>query len=73
MTGVTKTIRLTGGSARSIEDAVTTVLGRAAETIEDIHRFEVKRLGGTVSDSGVPAFYEVTLDITFGVKESVQA
>lgn len=72
MTGVTKTIRLSGGSERSVEDAITTVLGRAAETISDIRRFEVKRLAGSVSDSGVPSFYEVTLDITFGVLESVQ-
>ncbi len=72
MTGVTKTIRLAGGSEHSVEDAISTVLGRAAETIADIRRFEVKRLGGTVSESGVPSSYDVTLDITFGVRESVQ-
>ncbi len=73
MTGVTKTIRLSGGSSRSIEDAITVVLGRAAETIADIRSFEVARLGGTVSASGVPSRYEVSLDITFEVRESVQA
>lgn len=72
MTGVTKTIRLAGGSEHSVEDAISSVLGRAAETIADIRRFEVRKLGGTVSESGVPSFYEVTLDITFGVRESVQ-
>ena len=71
MTGVTKTIRLSGGSGHSIEDAITAVLGRAAETIADIRRFEVKKLGGTVSDSGVPSHYDVTLDITFGVRETI--
>ncbi|HEX9856065.1 MAG TPA: dodecin family protein [Acidimicrobiia bacterium] len=71
MTGVTKTIRLSGGSSNSIEDAITTVLGRAALTIADIASFEVVKLGGTVSDSGLPESYDVTLDITFGVRESV--
>ena len=71
MAGITKTIRLSGGSERSIEDAVATVLGRAAETIADIRSFEVVTLGGAVSASGVPASYEVTLDITFGVRDSV--
>lgn len=71
MSNVTKTIRLSGGSSHSIEDAITTVLGRAALTIEDIARFEVVTLGGSVSESGVPAGYDVTLDITFGVRESV--
>ncbi len=71
MTGVTKTIRLSGSSERSVEDAISTVLGRAAETIADIRRYEVVTLGGTVSASGVPASYDVTLDITFGVRDSV--
>lgn len=71
MSSVRKTIRLSGASGHSIEDAITTVLGRAALTIADIERFEVVTLGGTVADSGVPASYDVTLDITFGVRESV--
>ena len=71
MTSVTKTIRLSGGSERSIEDAVSSVLGRAAMTIEDLHTFEVVRLGGTVADDGTPSSYDVTLEITFGVKDAV--
>jgi flavin-binding protein dodecin len=71
MEPITKTIRLSGGSERSIEDAISTVLGRAALTIKDIHSYEVVRVGGTVSDSGVPATHTVTLDITFGVRESI--
>lgn len=70
MQPVTKTIRLSGGSERSIEDAVSTVLGRAALTISGILSFEVVKVGGSVSDSGVPAEYSVTLDITFTVRES---
>ena len=70
MTAVTKTVRLSGGSERSIEDAISTVLARAATSIEDIATFEIVRLGGAVSSSGVPASYEVTLDITFNVREN---
>jgi len=70
LTAVTKTVRLSGGSERSIEDAISTVLARAAVSIEDIAAFEIVRAGGTVSGSGVPASYEVTLDITFAVRET---
>jgi flavin-binding protein dodecin len=71
MQTITTTIRRSGGSAQSIEDAVTTVLGRAALTISDIHSFDIVKAGGTVDGSGVPADYTVTLDITFTVRESL--
>lgn len=71
MRGITKTIRLSGGSSKSIEDAVTSVLARAAETIRDIERFTIVSVGGTVDDAGVPSHYDVTLDIVFHVRESV--
>jgi flavin-binding protein dodecin len=47
------------------------VLGRAALTISDIRFFEIVKAGGTVSASGVPNEYTVTLDITFTVRESL--
>ena len=68
---ITKTVRLGGSSADSIEDAVRTVLARAAVTIDEITRFELKDVGGTVDESGVPTSFEVVVDITFVVKESV--
>ena len=71
MQAITKTIRLSGGAERSIEDAVSTVLARAALTISDIQSFEVISIGGGVSADGVPADYAVTLDITFNVRESL--
>lgn len=71
MSQITKTVRLAGSSADSIEDAVRTVLARAAVTIDEITRFEVVRVGGTVDEAGVPTSFEVTVDITFIVKESV--
>ena len=71
MQSITKTIRLTGAAERSIEDAVSTVLGRAALTISDIQSFNIVSTGGTVGADGVPAEYTVTLDITFTVRESL--
>jgi flavin-binding protein dodecin len=72
MTSITKTIRLSGKAGGSIEDAVRTVLARAATTISDIHKFEVVKVGGEVDDSGAPTMFTVTLDITFGIKDSVE-
>ena len=71
MEPITKTIRLSGSSERSIEDAIATVLGRAALTISDIQSFEVLDLGGKVGNSGVASEYRVTLAITFTVRESL--
>jgi len=68
-TPVTKTLRLSGGSQRSIEDAISTILARAAASVEDIVRFEIVRVGGTVDDAGVPSSYDVTVDIVFNVRE----
>jgi flavin-binding protein dodecin len=69
VTPVTKTLRLSGGSQRSIEDAISTVLARAATSVEDIASFEVVQVRGTVDDAGVPSSYDVTLDIVFNVRD----
>lgn len=68
---ITKTVRLGGSSSTSIEDAVRTVLARASVTIDEITGFELKNVNGTVDSSGVPTSFEVVIDITFVVKESV--
>ncbi len=66
---VTKTVRLTAG-ARTIEEAITTALARAAETTEGILSFKIIEVSGKVDDSGVPAEFHVTVDVTFTVRES---
>lgn len=71
MSQITKSVRLSGSSSRSIEDAIRTVLARAATTIDEITRFDVVDVWGAVDGSGVPTEFSVTLDITFVVKESV--
>lgn len=68
---ITKTVRLTGSSPDSMEDAVRTVLARAASTISDITRWDMVRVGGHVDESGAPTAFEVTMDITFGIRDSV--
>ncbi|HEX9866888.1 MAG TPA: dodecin family protein [Acidimicrobiia bacterium] len=71
MSSITKTIRLSGQAGDSIEDAVRTVLARAAATISDIQSFRIVEVGGKVDDSGAPTSFTVTVDITFGIKETV--
>lgn len=68
---ITKTIRISGSSPDSLEDAVRVVIARAAITISDITHWTLVRARGKVDDSGAPTDFEVTLDITFTVKESV--
>jgi len=72
MSSITKTIRLSGQASDSIEDAVRTVLARAASTISDIQSFKIVEVGGKVDDSGAPTLFAVTLDIEFGIKDPVE-
>jgi flavin-binding protein dodecin len=72
MSSITKTIRLSGQADESIEDAVRTVLARAASTISDIQKFEIVKVGGRVDNSGAPTLFTVTVDITFGIKDTVE-
>ena len=69
---ISKTVRLSGGSSESIEDAIRTVLARAAVTIRDIERFDVVNVGGKVDSAGAPTDFRVTLDIVFKVREAIQ-
>jgi len=72
LSSITKTIRLSGKAGESIEDAVRTVLARAASTISEIHHFTIVKVGGEVDESGAPTMFTVTLDITFGIKDPVE-
>lgn len=70
MGAITKTVRVSGSSPRSIEEAIVDILGRAAETLHEIRSFRVVEVEGSVDESGAPAEYTVTLDLRFTVKES---
>ena len=67
---VTKTVRL-GAGAPTIEEAVTTVLARAAETTRGIQAFKIVEVTGSVDASGVPEEFQVTLDISFVVRDPI--
>jgi flavin-binding protein dodecin len=71
MSSITKTIRLSGKADGSIEDAVRTVLARAATTIQDIQSFRIVEVAGEVDPSGAPTLFSVTLDVTFGIMDPV--
>ena len=69
---VTKTVRLAAG-AGTVEEAITTALARAAETTSGIISFKVVEVAGRVDPSGVPAEYQVTIDVSFVVKDIAEA
>jgi len=66
---VTKTVRLASGG-HSIEEAITTALARAGTTTQGIQSFKIVEVSGSVDDAGVPSEYQVTIDVTFVVKEN---
>ena len=68
---VTKTVRLAAGGG-SIDEAIDTVLARAAATTRGITSFRVVEVAGSVDEAGVVSEYQVTLDITFVVKETAE-
>ena len=69
MSAITKTVTIAGKSPTSYEDAIRTVLSRAAESISEITSFHVTDLSGEVDASGIPTTFDVTLEITFVVKD----
>ena len=61
---VYKTLELTGSSPTSIEDAVSTAIAKASETVRNIQWFNVTETRGHVADGKV-AHWQVTLKIGF--------
>ena len=61
---VYKTLELTGSSPTSIEDAVSTAIAKASETVRNIQWFNVTETRGHVTDGKV-AHWQVTLKIGF--------
>lgn len=66
---ITKTMRVSGSSDRSIEAAIKVVLARVAESVRDITHYEIVKVSGSVDEAGVPTDFHVDLDITFVVGE----
>lgn len=61
---VYKLLELTGSSTTSIEDAVTTAIAKASESVRNIHWFEVTETRGHVKDGKIE-HWQVTLRIGF--------
>jgi dodecin len=61
---VYKTIELTGSSNSSIEDAVSTAIAKANETIRNMQWFEVVETRGHIQDGKV-AHWQVTMKVGF--------
>ncbi|MFY9326944.1 MAG: dodecin [Georgfuchsia sp.] len=61
---VYKKIELTGSSKTSIEDAVSSAIAKASESVHNIHWFEVVDTRGYV-EHGKVTHWQVTLKIGF--------
>jgi flavin-binding protein dodecin len=59
---VYKQIELTGSSARSIDDAVSTAIAKASKTLRNLHWFEVTETRGQIENDKV-AFWQVTIKV----------
>ncbi len=67
---VEKTIKLTGMSANSIEDAVQLAVSRAGVTISGIHTAQVNEVSASVENNKVVR-WKVTVSLTFQVKDQI--
>jgi flavin-binding protein dodecin len=61
---VYKILELTGSSPAGIEDAVTTAIAKAGETVRNMHWFEVVETRGHIEDGKV-AHWQVTVKVGF--------
>ncbi|MEO6410437.1 MAG: dodecin [Burkholderiaceae bacterium] len=61
---VYKMLELTGSSPTSIEDAVSTAIAKASQSVRNIHWFKVTETRGHVADGKI-AHWQVTLKVGF--------
>ena len=61
---VYKTIELVGSSESSVEDAVSTAIGKASQTVRNLRWFEVIETRGQI-EGGRVAYWQVTLKLGF--------
>ena len=66
---VYKQIRLTGSSKTSIEDAISTAVTRASDTVRNMRWFRVIETRGYI-DEGAVAYYQVTIEIGFTLEDA---
>ena len=61
---VYKTLELTGSSSTGIEEAVSTAIAKASETVRNMQGFEVTETRGHIRDGKV-AYWQVTVKVGF--------
>jgi dodecin len=61
---VYKTLELTGSSSTGIEDAVSTAIAKANETVRNMQWFQVAETRGHIRDGKV-AYWQVTVKVGF--------
>jgi flavin-binding protein dodecin len=66
---VYKVEEIVGSSGTSIEEAITTAVRRASETLRNLGWFEVVQIRGHIEDGKV-RHYQVTLKVGFTLDES---
>ena len=64
-----KVIELVGSSESSIEDAISTAITRAHETVRHLRWFEIIQTRGHI-ENGKVAHYQVTLKVGFTMEEA---
>ncbi|MBB5418542.1 flavin-binding protein dodecin [Paraburkholderia sp. Clong3] len=65
---VYKKIELTGSSKKSIDDAITTAIAKASETLRNLHWFEVTETRGQI-ENGKVAYWQVTLKVGLRIED----
>jgi hypothetical protein len=66
---VYRVIEIVGTSEESIEDAITSAIGRASSTLRNLRWFEVVRTSGHIADGHVQ-HYQVTLKVGFTMEDA---
>ena len=64
-----RVIELVGTSEESIEDAITSAIGRANSTLRNLRWFEVVRTSGHITDGEVK-HYQVTMKVGFTMEDA---
>lgn len=65
---VYRVTEIVGSSTTGLEDAITTAVARAAQTVDDLDWFEVTQIRGHIADQRV-AHYQVTMKLGFRVHD----
>jgi hypothetical protein len=63
-----KKIELVGSSTQSVDDAITSAIGRAAKTTRNLDWFEVSQIRGHIEDGKI-GHYQVVMKVGFRIED----